>query len=569
MTARSDLTPGANPGAALQQPAPARPALLPAAIGVSAAGGLLTGLGPLIGLVSPGASAAFTAWPLLLVLALLPAAAATALLRTGSPTTAAALLVGPAVLAPGRAALDVQLIVDAGLAARPELLRVATLSPTSPGAGSWLLLTGHLAGLLAGLLAVRGMRTGERGESGAHRQGLLAVVLCTGIIGGVGMLMAPFVSDDPYLLARAAADAPAAVLVGALLLAVGVPAAGGVLAGSDDADFARGGLLGLAAALAAVAVPPLAAVAALGQLRLGWGPVLGVLAALVLAGLAVPAGRGAPAAEQDRDLRLPPFDRLARLAGALAAAGGALALLAAVLPVLEMPPGVTDPSTYPSRLLLPAGVVLVGSGLAVLLPAVRSQVRPVLTVVWVVVPFAAAAMFDSVLTAVQAIGASAGPGMWTAGAAVLLSGASGVTAALAGGVERDDVDLTEVSMRGRVLVPALLGVLLAGGAYAVPVVSSAEYAPPAVFGEFSTTSWGLLIALFGVVGAAVLAPMCRPVRAGALLAGAAAVAAVRALEYPLTEGRVADSAPGLGLWFAIACVVVLASSAAGAASRED
>src|SRR5699024_299396 len=143
----------------------------------------------------------------LLVLALLPAGAATALRSAGSPGIAAAVLVGPAVLAPGRAVLDLQIVVDAGLATRPELLRADAVTPTSPAAGSWLLLGGHLAALVAGALAVRGMRTGERGEPGAHRQGLLALVLCTGVLGGVGMLMAPFTADDSFLVARAAADA--------------------------------------------------------------------------------------------------------------------------------------------------------------------------------------------------------------------------------------------------------------------------------------------------------------------------------------------------------------------------
>lgn len=571
MTARPDPHTGTPPGAAPQQPARLGPALLPAAIVVSVLGALLTGLGPLVGLVSPGAPAAFTAWPLLLVLALLPAAAAaTVIRRSGSPATAAAVLVGPAVLAPGRAVLDLQIAVDAGLAARPELLRADPVTPTSPAAGVWLLLGGHLATLVAGALAVRGMRTGEHRESGAHRQGLLALVLCTGIVGGVAMLMAPFTAHDSFLVARAAADAPIAVLVGSLMLAIGVPAAGGVLAGSDDPDVVRGGLLGLAIGLIAVVVPPLVAVTVLGQLGLGWGPVLGALAALGLAWLAVPAGRGAPAGkEQDHDLRLPSFDRLTLLAGVFATAAGALAMLASQLPALQMPPGVSDPSTYPSRLLLPAGGLVLIGGIAVLIPAARSLVRPALTVVCGAVPFAVAAVLDSVLTTVQAIGASAGPGVWVAGPALLLAPASGMAAALAGGVERDDVDLTEVSVRGRVLGTALLGVLLAGAAYAVPVVSSEEYAPPALFGEFTTTSWGLLIALVSVVGAAVFAPMCRPARAGALLAGASGVMLVRALEYPLTEGRVHDSAPGLGLWFAIACVVVLASSAAGAASQED
>ncbi|MER7082616.1 hypothetical protein ABT308_31025, partial [Saccharopolyspora kobensis] len=64
--------------------------------------------------------------------------------------------------------------------------------------------------------------------------------------------------------------------------------------------------------------------------------------------------------------------------------------------------------------------------------------------------------------------------------------------------------------------------------------------------------------------AAVLAPMCRPPRAAALLCGAALVVAVRVLEYPLTAERLPGSEPGTGLWFGIAGVLALLVSAAAA-----
>ncbi|MFB9569721.1 hypothetical protein ACFFRS_22395, partial [Saccharopolyspora hordei] len=66
------------------------PTSLRAAMAVSVVGAVLLGLGPLLGLVAPSAPAAFTAWPLLLVLALLPAGIAGLALRAGRPATAAA-----------------------------------------------------------------------------------------------------------------------------------------------------------------------------------------------------------------------------------------------------------------------------------------------------------------------------------------------------------------------------------------------------------------------------------------------------------------------------------------------
>ncbi|NYI82655.1 hypothetical protein [Saccharopolyspora hordei] len=538
------------------------PTSLRAAMAVSVVGAVLLGLGPLLGLVAPSAPAAFTAWPLLLVLALLPAGIAGLALRAGRPATAAAVLVGPAVLAPGRLVLDAQFLADPGLAARPELLRLDSLEVFTPSAGVWALLAGHVAAIAAGVLAVRGVGPGE-GGSGGHRQGLLALVLCAGVLAAVGVLMAPFASDDPYLLPKPALDAPLVVLVGSVLLAVAVPTAAGYLAGTTDQDVARGGLLGLAAALAGVVVPPLVAVAVLAELSFSWGPALGLVGALALAALAVPAGR-AHSGEVDEDLHLPALSRLLTGSAVLALAAGALSVLAAVAPQVEMPYGLRDPSPYPARVLWPAGILLLLVGAALLVPRLALRVRPLLPVVWVVVPLAATGVLDAVFTAVQAAGAQARLGAWAAGVAVLFAVAAAIVAAVAGAVERDEVDLTEIAMRKPVLVPALASLVLGAAAFSLPVVTAPDYTAPGVFTEFGTTSWGLLTALAGVVAAAVLAPMCRPPRAAALLCGAAAVVGVRVLEYPLTAERLPGTTPGTGLWFGVAGVVVLLVSAIAA-----
>ncbi|GAA0525550.1 hypothetical protein GCM10011581_14380 [Saccharopolyspora subtropica] len=567
MTARPDLG-GSSAPATNPQPTPDRPAPLRAAIALTAVGAALVGLGPLAGLVAPGASAAFAAWPLLLPLALAAPALAAAFAKVGHPATAAALLIGPAVLAPGRLVLDLQFLVNAGRAARPELLRVDTLDAYTPSAGTWLLLAGHVASLVGGLLAVRGIQHGEE-SAGAHRQGLLTLVLCAGFLAAVAVLMAPFASDDPYLLPNPAVDAPLPVLVGSVLLAVGAPTAAGFFAGAGDPDVARGGLLGLAVALAGIVLPPLVAVAVLDQLTLAWGPVLGLVAVVALATLALPAGRNR-SVEATGDLSLPTFTRLIALAAVFALIAGTLALVAAAMPQVEMPFGLRDPSPYPARVLWPAGGLLVLVGGLLLLPRVGRWLRPVLPVVWVVVPLAAAGVLDAVFTAMQAAEAEADYGSWAAGAAVLFAALAAAIAAVAGGVERDDVDLTEMAMHRLVLFPSLVALPLGAGAFSVPVVTASDYTAPGVFTAFSTASWGLVIALAAVVGAAVLAPMCRPQRAAALLCGAALVVSVRVLEYPLTAGRFPDANPGPGLWFGLACTAVLLGTALAAArSRRD
>jgi hypothetical protein len=533
------------------------------AIVVAAAGALLVGLGPLLGLVTPASPAAFLSWPLLLALALLAPALAFAFARLGRLGTAAAVLVGPAALAPGRLVLDLQFAVDAGLATRPELLRVESLDAFAPAIGVWLLVAGHVTAIVAGVLAVRGLDHGDEG-TGSHRQGLLTLVLCAGVIAAVGVLMAPFASDDPYLLSNPALDAPPVVLIGSVLLAIGVPSAAGFLAGSTDPDFARGGLLGVAAALAGVVVPPLASAVVLDEIQFDWGPVLGLVAVVALAVLAMPAGR-AESTEPAEDLRLPALTRLITLSAVFALVAGALAVLAAAVPQVEMPRGLRDPSPYPARMLWPAGFLLVALGVGLLLPRAARWLRPMLPVVWVVIPFAAAGVLDAVFTAVQAADAHAGLGAWTAGSAVLVAALAAIIAAIAGAVERDDVDLTEIAMHRLVLFPSLVALLLGAGAFSVPVVTAPDYTAPGVFTAFGTTSWGLVVALAAVVGAAVLAPMCRPARAAALLCGAALVVAVRVLEYPLTAERLPESTPGLGLWFGAACVLVLLGTALAAA----
>ncbi|MEU6129303.1 hypothetical protein ABZ805_09040 [Saccharopolyspora sp. NPDC047091] len=589
------------------------PTGLTAAIALSALGALLAAFAPLLGLVAPDMPTGFTSWPWLLVPALIPAVLA-AVFRGSRPALAAAVLLGPAVLAPGRLVQDAQLVVDAGLAARPELLLPDTLDPLGPALGTWLLLAGHLLALAAGVLALiagRGLfdhadgssdafgSFGEdafagssvaeaaadgapgRGRAGARRQGLLALVLCATAIAAVGLLMGPFTSEDPYLLAKPAVEAPVPVALGSLLLAIAVPAAAAFMSGSADRDLVRGGLLGLAAGLAAVAVPPLVAVALLPRLQFGWGPALELGAALVLVGLAVEGGRDP--ARGSGDVRLPALTRLLRTAGALAVLAGALAITGALTPHLEMPSWVDDPSLYPARLLWPGGVLLVLLGAALLVPSIAAAVRPALAVAWTAVPLAGAAALDTVLTATQVAGANAAPGAWISGGAMACALLAAITAALAGGVEREEVDLAEPdwhpergaddlaerSWRPAVAVPAAVAALLGLAAVLLPVLAAPDYTAPGVFTRFSTSSWGLIGAGVAVLVAAVLAVRSRPPRAAALLVGAALVMAVRALEFPLTAGRAEGAVPGPGLWCAIAAAVVLLVAAALAARSPE
>lgn len=615
VTSRSDNPPGdpsGPPSAApsaragqVRSPDPDTPERSPAsrltaAIAVAGLAALLVGLAPLFGLVRPQTPPAFASWPLLLGLAVLPPLLAAGFARGQRITPALGVLIGPALLAPGRLVADAQLLADAGLAARPALLSPHDLEPITPSAGLWVLLAGHAATGVAGVIAAWG-GSGDRvpdplpgagfeagafdradsapqvAEAGTRRQGLLAAVLLVTVVAAAGALMAQFASDNPYLVPEPAVDSPLPVLLGNVLIAVGVLTAGGLFASAADPGTARGGLLGLAAAVAGIAVPPLFAAAVVEELHYGWGAVLELLAALALAGLAVPAGRTAAGdrdEEEVADVRLPSLQRLFVASGVLAVLAGVLALAGAAAPQLEMPLGAGEITPYAAPMLLPSGLVLVALGSGMFLPRVAARIRPALPVVCAALLLAAAATLDTVLTAVQAAGARAGVGAWAAGIAVLTAVAAALVAAVAGGVERDDVDLTELPQRrAGAEVPVLRGLsvpaaLLAFGTFGLPVVVAPGYTPPGVFTDFSTTSWGLVAALVSVVLAVALAPFCRSERAAALLGGAALVVLVRVLELPLTAGRAASSEAGVGLWFGLVCLAVLVGTAALAARRS-
>ena len=562
MTARPDspATPEKAEAAPAAPETGGHPGLI-TAIAVAGVGALLAGLAPAVGVVE-GASPGFTSWPWLLVLAALPPALAVLFLRAGRSGLAAGVLITPAVLVPGRLVLDAQLVFGATDVTRPELLLPDSLDPLPPAAGTWMLLAAHVATCAAGVVAAA--TSGDRGSaapafgsaegppsSGARRQGLLALVLCAAFAAGVGALMTQLASDDPYLVPHAAVDSPVVVLVGSVLVALGVPAAGGLAVSSAEPEFARGGLFGLAAALTAYAGPSLAAATFVPQLHYGSGAVVGLVAALVLAALAVPAGR-APR-DDEQDLNLPAGARLNATSGGLAALAGVLGLVAAATPALSVPEFlIANPSVYPARLLWPAGAVLLVLGAAVLWRPVATWARPALAVAWTALPLAFAAVLDSVFTSLQLPGTTAEPGAWLGGAAAALAAAAAVVAAVTGAVERDDVDLTALSRRPAAAAPAALSLLLAAGAFGFPAVTGPDYTPPGILSGFTTASWGQVIALASIAVGAVLVPNSRPSRAAGLLGGAALVLVVRALEFPLTQARVPGSEPGPGLWFAAA-----------------
>ncbi len=228
------------------------------------------------------------------------------------------------------------------------------------------------------------------------------------------------------------------------------------------------------------------------RLRPGHGPVHG----------------RAPAADtgdEPADLSLPAQSRLHLVTGVLGLVAAGAALVGADTSLFSLPADFPHPPDIASRPLIPAAVVIAVCAIGMLVPRWAAAVRPAFAVAWVAVPIAGTGVFDTALTATQIDGVRLGPGLWATGLAVLAALAAACCAGLAGGVERDDVDLTSVSWQPLVLAPGAAAALLAFGAFGFPVLAATGYTPPGLWSDFRFASWGLVFGLVAVIAAALLA----------------------------------------------------------------
>ncbi|MEU3275557.1 hypothetical protein ABZ639_32295 [Saccharomonospora sp. NPDC006951] len=591
-----------------------RPVTLLAALGTSGVSAVLLAAGSVLPVVA-GTERGFASSPMLIVLAVLPVAAALGFSARGRPGMAAGVLVGIAVLAPGRVLLDLQFVVDPSMAARPELYLPADLLPHSQGPGLWLLVAGHAAAALAGLFALRA--AGELGEPGESDQGFggsaeiggdsrgggtgglgtsvsgratgsaglpglagwrqrwLLVVVVAAVVAAFGLLMAPFESADLYLLVRNAFEGPALPLIGYLAVAVALTLAAAFFMTSGDAAFSRGGLVGLATGIVVIALPALVSGLALADTSVTSGPVVALIAALALAAVAATnpdAGRGTGTGRAAEEVRVPGRRKLQVATGVSAVLTAASALAGAFMPQLATV-GVMPPPESPTReLLAVAGGVVGVLGLGMFVPVVARLVRPALSVMWVGVLVAGTSVLDTVITATGVPGVlSAGPGVLWAWLAMLGAVVTACCSVVAGVVERDDADdadgADELAAGGsdagmNLLTPAVAAGVLTIAAFGSPVVSAPDYVAPGLWSEFGTPSWGLLAGVLTVLGAVALALRSRPVPAAAMLAGAAGVLGLHAVTLPLGGGEIEGAGPGIGFWFSLAAAVALLIAAA-------
>jgi hypothetical protein len=543
--------------------------------------------------VSPAAAPGFTSWPWLAVLTLAPVAAAFAALR--KPALAAGIVLGLAALAPGRLVLDLQLAVNGPLAIRPELyLADRFLGSSAVGGGFWLLVAGHVLTVAAGVLAWRAQQRDEEPEP--RRWRLLVPLLA--VTASVGLLTAPVRSDNGFLLARNAFEGPWPALGGYLLLAAALPFAAVLALAAPAERLARGVLAGLAAGAFGVAGPSVLAGLLRDDLHVTWGPVVVLVAMVLVAGLAFTRLTVAePRETADGDLaggaKLPGLfwwrltTGLLGLATAVAAVVGTFASQVAVTalnPAAAAP--VSAAAESPARwFLLTAALVVAVLALGVLVPATAAVARPVFGLAWAGVVLAGTAVLNTALTATQAgnlagfggadlNGASGATPVFTydlgAGAAwtfaaLVLAVLAGLTAAGTGVVEREDAG-ESTPPAGSLLTPVVAGAVLAVAAFGLPVFSVPGYVSPGLWSNFDTPSWGLLTAAVVVAGAAGLALRSRPRPAAMLLTGAALLAALHAAELPLVGGGLGDASPATGFWVALAAAVALLVAAGTAAA---
>lgn len=546
-------------------------------------------IGPMVGVLADGPAAAYSSAPILVVLAVLPVALAGGLLVAGRPIGAAGVLVGAAFFAPGRALVDAQFFVDALVGSRPELAVPTSLAPVSGGAGAWMLIAGHVATIVAGALVVAraGAEPGTAvaaefdepsdAEAG-QRKRLLGWGLAFGGLAALGLVMPAFTSDNAFLLSPDLMNGPQLVMAGGLLILVAA-VFGSVFAGTTRTPkMGRGVLFGTGLGVLAVVLPAQVAGMTVEWLHTDWRTYLATFGALGLIGTAAwPSGYAPMRRSQEKSTDRDNVYRLHLAAGVLAILAGLAAIggRAGELFVVEIPTdrpilqgdvpillsGVS-PETYANRVLLPAAILLILLGVGLLIRSIAAAVRPVLSVGWVAVPLAGMLALDAVVTATTTSGAiRAGSGTWWTIVAIVVALASAITAAVAGGMERDDVDLTERTTNSILMAPVAAAVLFAVGAFGLPSMRATDFVGPGIWSNFRLASWGLVLAMIAVIVAALLAPRSRPSKAAALLLGAAGVVGVHALEMPLTAARAADTSIGAGTWLSLACIAAFVISA--------
>lgn len=555
------------------------------AVGLSVVGALLVAAGPryAVARASGGTAVgpASEVWPLLAVLAVVPAVLAVMLLLARRRGAALAVAASVGTIAAGRALLDAQLVRDPAWAARPELVAPVGLGQLRPDIGAWLLVAGQLAIALGGLAAARAVaaRRGERtldDPPTVPRTPQSAVLLGVGcaVLAAYGVLAAPFISADPHLVPRSVLDAPPWAAAGGFALAAGIVLSVVLACSTADPQVAVGGLVGAAIGALGVAAPRVAVAALSSTQRVAIGPTLVMLGALGLAALALWVGcRGRRPAPPQRAARLVHRDNPATravlavrcrcAASRLAMLAGGCAITAALTDPLWPTVDVPDVELPTMRLLLVVGLVLVLLGALTGTRSIGPAVRPTLAIVLVAVPMVAAEPLADLLAVLGWM--RPGPGFWLLIGAVVVAAGAALATVIVGGFERDEVDLSAFRFNPVDASVAWAGAMLAVPAFWLSLRNGAGWGTTGVLQPpFGLASWGLLAGFATTVGALIVAPGCRPRRAVALYAGVALVLVLRLARLAPAPGPgpagPGSAGPGEGAWATILCLLFVLGS---------
>lgn len=525
----------------------------------------------------------FGVWPLLVVLAVTPAVLAVILVLVGQRAAVLALVAAVASAAPGRLVLDLWLASAPWAAHRPELWVPAGIGPARAGPAPWLLVAGQGCLVLAGLFAVAesGRSRGEHGfipgPDGSRVSPLVlpAAVGCA-VAAGVGLLAAPFRSAEPRLVARSVLEVPVPAAAGGFALAAALVLAAGLAASAPDHRVVVAGLAGTSLAVLGVALPRVAVPALAPGLGIAPGPVLSVAGALGLAGLARQVSVRGWSGDRLRPEPTLPRPVLAtglrRSAGLLCLLSGGCAMMAFFADPLRLAEDLRQPRLPTAGLLLCTGAVLAVAGWVTAMHQTGRLIRPALGVVAMAMPMAAAEHLTAVLGVLDVPGVDAGPGWWLACAAVLTALAGALAAAVCGGFERDDVDLTERPFGGPTAPASAAAAVLALPAFLLPLVDGAGRGVTGVIqAPFGLPAWALLGGLAVTVGVALLGPRCRPIPAAVIYTGGCVLLMLRLARIPFGPRPLPTAGLAEGTWATLLCLVLLlvAATVAVRAGQED
>jgi hypothetical protein len=190
------------------------------------------------------------------------------------------------------------------------------------------------------------------------------------------------------------------------------------------------------------------------------------------------------------------------------------------------------------------------------------MLRPALAVVAVAMPVAAAEYIAAVAGVLDLKGVDAGVGAWFAAAAVLTALTGALLAAVSGGFERDDVDLTDRGFSGPTAPVSAGAAVLAVPAFMLPLVNGVGRGVTGVVqGPLGLSSSALFMAMVVTAGVALLGPRCRPVPAAVLYTGGCVLLVLRLARVVLGPRPLPASGLAEGAWATVLCLLLMLAAA--------